>query len=71
MKITIDVKDSKAEFLMELLENLSFVKKAKATKSNPEKERILKNIKLAVEELNLIKAGKKKGRSVWELIDEL
>ncbi|MHB1686343.1 MAG: hypothetical protein ACYCVH_03085 [Ignavibacteriaceae bacterium] len=68
MKVLIDVKDSKADFVMELLNNLSFVK----TKTiSPQKAQLLEDIKEAVENLNLVKHGKLKARHAKDLINEL
>ena len=68
MKVLLDIKDSKAEFVMELLGYFKFVKAEIIT---PEKARLIKEIKEAVEEMKLIKAGKLKGRPAEELLKEL
>lgn len=68
MKVLLDIKDSKAEFVLELLQNLSFVK---VKPLSPYKSKVLKDLKEAVEEMNLIKAGKSKARNVEDLINEL
>jgi hypothetical protein len=68
MKVMLDIKDNKADFVMELLKNLSFVK---ATLVSPYKKKVLKDLKQAVEEMKLIKAGKLKARNARELINEL
>lgn len=70
MKIIVDIKDDKAAFILELLESFSYVK-TKPLESGSSKENILKGIKKAVEEVNLIKAGKRKGIPVKDLLDEL
>ncbi len=68
MKLLLEVKDSKAEFLIELLNNLPFVK----TKPLPDsKEQILKDLKEAVRNVNLVKQGKLKAKPLKELLDEL
>lgn len=64
----LDIKDSKAEFVLELLKNFSFVKTKTLT---PYKANILEGIKEAVEEMKLVKAGKLKARNVEDLFDEL
>jgi aspartate ammonia-lyase len=69
MKILLEIKDNKAEFFMELLRSLSFVKKA-TTISN-EKAQQIEDIKEAVEELKVVKEGKIKARNVDDLINEL
>jgi hypothetical protein len=64
MKILLDVKDSKAAFFMELLKSFSFVKTKPLT---PYKAKVLEDVKEAVEEMNLIKQGKLKGRNAEDL----
>lgn len=64
----LDIKDSKAEFVLELLKNLSFVKTKTLT---PYKANILEGIKEAVEEMKLVKAGKLKARNAEDLFNEL
>ncbi|MBI2269672.1 MAG: hypothetical protein HYU69_04855 [Bacteroidetes bacterium] len=68
MKVLLDIKDSKAAFVMELLRNFSFVKAEPLTSGKSE---ILKGIKEAVEEVKLHKQGKIKLRSAKDLINEL
>ena len=68
MKVLLDIKDSKAQFVMELLHNFSFVKTKELT---PYKSEVLEGIKEAVEEMKLIKAGKLKGRNAEDLFHEL
>ncbi|HLG34667.1 MAG TPA: hypothetical protein VI757_07260 [Bacteroidia bacterium] len=68
MKLLLDIKDSKAQNLIGLLKDLSYVK----TKTlSPVKARFLEELKEAVEELNLVKAGKKKARNAEDLLNEL
>lgn len=69
MKILLDIKDSKAAFLIEILKNFSFVKTV--TTITPAKGELMKDIKESVDELNLIKEGKLKARDVEDLISEL
>lgn len=68
MKVLLDIKDEKAPFILELLKNFSFVKTNKISAS---KSQILLDIKEAVDEMNLINAGKIKARKAEELFDEL
>lgn len=68
MKVLLDIKDSKAPYLMEILKNLSFVKTR--TLTSP-KAQFLEELREAIDEVNLIKAGKLKGRPARKLIDEL
>jgi hypothetical protein len=69
MKILLDIKDNKAAFFMELLKNFSFVKKA--TPLSDTKAELIEDIREAVEEMKLIKAGKLQARNAEDLIDEL
>lgn len=68
MKVLLDIKDTKAEFVMELLKSLPFVKTKPLT---PYKATVLEGIKEAVEEMKLVKAGKLKARNAEDLFDEL
>lgn len=68
MKILLDIKDSKVQFVMELLKNFPFVKAQPLT---PYKAEVLEGIKASVEEMKLIKSGKLKSRNAEELFDEL
>jgi hypothetical protein len=68
MKVLVDVKDNKAEFILELLNNFSF---ATAKPISPAKAQLLEEIKEAVENLNLVKQGKIKPRPAKDLLDEL
>ena len=68
MKLIIEVKDSKAEFLLELLRSLSFVK---AQPVMNEKQEALDSVRAAVKEMKQVKAGKLKGRPVQALLNEL
>lgn len=68
MKVLLDIKDAKAPFVMELLQSLSFVKAKTLT---PYKAKILEDVKEAVEEMKLIKAGKLKARNAEDVLNEL
>jgi len=68
MKVLLDIKDSKAPYLMEVLKGLSFVKTKELT---PHKAKVLEDIKEAVKEMTLIKQGKLKGRNAEDLVNEL
>lgn len=68
MKVIIDVKDSKAAFVMELLNSLSFVK---ARPLSEEDVILVNEIQEAVEDLKLIRQDKLKARPAKDLIDEL
>ncbi|MDA3815944.1 MAG: hypothetical protein PF486_01110 [Prolixibacteraceae bacterium] len=68
MKVILDIKDSKAAFVMELLNNLSFVKAKPVSKEN---EELMNEISEAVENLNLAKKGMIRTKPINELLDEL
>ncbi len=68
MKILLDVRDDKAQYLIKVLKGLKYVK---ATTITPAKALLLKEMKDAVDELNLIKKGKKKGRKAETFLNEL
>jgi hypothetical protein len=69
-QVTLHIPDKKYPLFMELAHSLNFVKKIEVDE-NPGKEKILKGIKQAVKEMNLVKAGKLKARDARELINEL
>lgn len=68
MKVLLDIKDDKAQFFLDLLKDLSFVK---ATPLDATRFRILTEWQEAMQEVERIKAGKKRGRPVQALLDEL
>lgn len=68
MKVILDIKDSKADFVMELLRSLSFVK---AEPISPAKAKFIKELKASVEEVVLAKRGKIKLKTAEELLNEL
>ena len=68
MKVLLDIKDEKAPFVMELLKSFSFVKTKHLT---PYKAKVLEDVKEAVEQMHLVKAGKMKARNAEELFNEL
>lgn len=68
MKVLLDIKDNKADFVMELLQNFSFVKAEPLTSA---KTLLIEEIKEAVEEMKLIRAGKATARNAEDLLNEL
>ncbi|HMH22269.1 MAG TPA: hypothetical protein VK563_10845 [Puia sp.] len=68
-QVTIEIPDKKYPFFLELVESLGLKKVGKAEKSG--KEQILAGVKEAVEEMKLIKAGKKKARNAEDFLNEL
>ncbi|MCP9768099.1 hypothetical protein EGI22_09255 [Lacihabitans sp. LS3-19] len=68
MKVIIDIKENKVDFVMELLRSLSFVK----TESiSPSKAKFLKELKASKDEVKLAKQGKIKLQTAEELLNEL
>lgn len=68
MKILLEIPDNKALSLMEVLRSISFVKAKPLTET---KARMLSELKDAVDEINLIKAGKKTARNADDFLNEL
>lgn len=69
MKLLLEINDNKATFFMEVIKHFSFIKKV--TPITDAKATLVQDIKEAVDELNLVKAGKLKARNAEDLIDEL
>jgi hypothetical protein len=68
MKVLLDIKDSKAEFFMEVLKSFSFVK---AELISPSKAEFLKDLKGSVKEVALAKKGKLKLQDAKDFFNEL
>lgn len=68
MKILLDIPDSKASSLLDVLAHISYVKTKQLTDS---KALLLEEMREAVEEMKLIRAGKKKARSIDDFLNEL
>jgi len=68
MKVILDIKDNKADFVMELLRSLSFVK---AEPISPAKAQFYKEFKTSVKEVVMAKQGKIKLKTAEELLNEL
>ncbi len=69
MKLLLEVEDRKAPALLEVLKGLNFVKTRKIKETKQEK--VLKDLKEAIEEVNLAKEGKIKLKSFDEFLNEL
>ncbi|MFN6944150.1 MAG: hypothetical protein ACK4ND_04315 [Cytophagaceae bacterium] len=69
MKVLLDIKDSKAGFVLELLNNLSGYVKAKPL-TEPQAQ-MMEELSEAVEEMKLIREGKKKARDAEDFLNEL
>lgn len=68
MKVLLDIKDSKATHLMEVLKGLSYVK---IKTISDEKALLIEEIKEAVDNLALVRQGKLKARPAKDLLNEL
>ena len=68
MKVLLDIQDKKAFHLLEVLKSLPYVKIKELTE---EKAQLMSEIKEAVEEMKLIKAGKKEARNAEDFLNEL
>ena len=68
MHVLLDIKDSKALHLLEVLKSLPYVKTKTISK---EKALLMEEMKDAVDSLSLIKEGKLKPKSARDLYNEL
>jgi hypothetical protein len=67
MKLLIDIPGSRAEFVLELLQNLSFVKAKPLSKAKAERiERLLQGL----QEVEEVKSGKRKPKLLKDLVFE-
>ncbi|HLG33569.1 MAG TPA: hypothetical protein VI757_01705 [Bacteroidia bacterium] len=69
--LTIEIKENKFEFIMELLKNFRFVRVASDKKLSAEKQEVLLGIARGIREAKLASQGKIKSRSAKEFLDEL
>jgi len=68
MKILLDIPDNKASSLMDVLKSISYVKAKTLTDT---KAQLMEEIREAVQEMKLIRAGKKKARNAEDFLNEL
>jgi len=68
MKILLDIPDNKASSLMDVLKSISYVKAKQLTDS---KALLMHEIRESVEEMKLIKSGKKIARNAEDFLNEL
>tara|TARA_R110002072_G_scaffold301172_1_gene480404 strand:- start:2242 stop:2448 length:207 start_codon:yes stop_codon:yes gene_type:complete len=68
MKVLLDIKDSQAIHLMEVLKSLPYVKAKQLTEA---KAQLMTEIREAVEEIKLIREGKKQARNAEDFLNEL
>ena len=66
MKILLDVPDNKASSLLEVLNGISYIKTKPLTET---KSWLMSEIKEAVEEMKLIRSGKKKARNAEDFFE--
>jgi hypothetical protein len=70
-QITIQIKDSKLKFFLELVRNFDFVKIVEPELSEPTKDDIKTNITQGLKEVKLIEEGKLKATPINEFLNEL
>ena len=68
MKVLLDIPDNKASSIMEVLNSISYIKAKPLTDA---KALLMEEIREAVEEMKLIRAGKKKARNAEDFLNEL
>ena len=68
MKVLLDIPDNKASSLMDVLKSISYVKAKPLTEV---KALLLEEIREAVEEMKLIRAGKASARNAEDFLNEL
>lgn len=68
MKILLEIPDNKAEALLKVLKDISYIK---ATTITEGKALLMQEMKEAVEEMKLIRSGKKKARNAEDFLNEL
>ena len=68
MKVLLDIPENKATSLMDVLSSIPYVKAKPLTDA---KAKLMEEIREAVEEMKLIRAGKKKARNAEDFLNEL
>jgi hypothetical protein len=68
MKVLLDIPDNRASSFMDVIRSISYVKAKTITDS---KALLIEEIKEAVEEMKLIKAGKRTARNAEDFLNEL
>ena len=66
MKVLLDIPDAKAFSLLDVLHHISYVKTKPLTDA---KALLMSEIREAVEEMKLIRSGKKQARNVEEFLE--
>ena len=70
-QVTLNIKDSKVGFFMELINYFDFIKVDQQDKGEPTKEEIKENIRQGLREVQLIEQGKMKATPIKDFLDEL
>ncbi len=68
MKVLLDIPDNRASSLMDVLKSISYVKAKRLTDS---KAKLLEEIRETVEEMKLIKSGKRKAQNAEDFLNKL
>jgi hypothetical protein len=68
MKLLLEIPDNKATSFLEVIKSISYVKAKPLTDT---KALLLEEIREAVEEMKLIKSGKKQARNAEDFLNEL
>jgi hypothetical protein len=71
MKYILEIKDNKAEFILNWLKQFSFVKIKAVNEKKAAKDNLIEEIGESIEYMKLVKEGKAQGRPAKELLDEL
>ena len=69
-QVTLHIHDEKYPLFIELARSLDFVEKIEEEEQKTPSNKVLKGLKQAVKEMNLIKEGKLQARDARELINE-
>jgi hypothetical protein len=68
MKILLDIPDNKAASFLDVVKSISYIKTKQLTDT---KALLMEEIKEAVDEMKLIRSGKKKARNAEDFLNEL
>lgn len=73
MKLTVEIPDTKAAFMLELLQSLPFVtvRQEKKAQRAARKAELKADLREAILDLNEVLAGRKESRSVYDFLAEL
>lgn len=70
-QVTLHIPEKKIPLFIEFAKSISFIKRIEVEDEAPTKAEVLRGVRQAVKEMNLIKAGKLKARDARELVNEL